>query len=277
MPASPNTVPAYPDAFGRSLDEVLTGATYANRYDSSLGAEFVGGRTVRVPMLDFGSDPAPKPYSRFDSETGVTLNYQAYNLANDYEQQFYIDALETEDTGGVLTAAAVAAQWTRTVLAPFVDSKLFADAFAARGNTDSPTPITSWDSLKAAIRAARSQAVAAGLGAGELYLTSDLIAILEDGAPRQWGNDTSLNTTIGSYNGFDIFEVPEATLGTNVQMLAVSGGTTTLRHVVKRAVTYTFPAGSHTKGDGDLTQIRWVFGTIALAKKRAGIWALKSA
>ena len=136
MPASPNTISAFPVEYLEAIDEVLAGATFAGRYNVQ-GAEFVNGRTVSVPDIDFGNSPDPTAYSRFSSESGVTIARTPYTLDHDVEKVFYVDAAEAADEPAVAMTNVVS-EYERTVFGPYVDKGFFAKAKAqalAKGTT----------------------------------------------------------------------------------------------------------------------------------------------
>lgn len=272
MSASPNTISKFPESFATAIDEVLTGATYANKY-AVQGAEFVSGRTVNVPEISFGSLTKPDDYDRFATEHGATLTYTPYKLANDKQMQFYVDAVEDADTAAILTTQEVA-QFERTIFAPAIDTDFFAEAVKQAGASKVEASITD---VKASIRAMRSAFTEKGLAGGDLYCTSDVVAALENAVNREFAGESAVTDMVGNYDGFNIYEVPAALLGNNVNFLGISGGTNTIRYITKRAVTYTFAPGTHTKGDGWLTQLRWVYGTVVYKNKKPGIYLSKKA
>lgn len=257
---------ALPVEYLEALDEVLAGATFAGKYGVG-GAEFVSARTVSVPMLNFGNSPNPTNYNRFAAASDITLARQTYTLDNDKEKVFYIDAVDAIDEAAA-DITKVLSEYQRTVLAPFVDADFFAKA-KARAATKATTTLTQAN-IKGEIRKARTQFVQAGLTGGDLYMSSAALALLEDATDRQWSNETAITDTVGSYDGFTVYEVPDATLGADFTV--VSGGTRTLRYISKRAANYLFAPGQHTGGDGWLAQMRWVFGCIVHDNKVAGIY-----
>lgn len=271
MPGSPNTVSAFPIEYLDAIDEVLAGATFAGRYNVA-GAEFVKGRQVSVPEIDFGASPDPTAYSRFASESGVTIARTVYTLDHDVEKVFYVDAEEAGDEPAVAMTNVVS-EYERTVFGPYIDKDFFAKAKA--GALAKGTAALTASNIKGEIRKARAQFANAGLGGGELYMSSDALAALEDATDRQWSNDTAITDTVGSYDGFQVFEAPAGTL--DCDFLAISGGLQTIRYITKRAAAYSFAPGQHTQGDGWLNQFRWVFGTIVRKNKKPGIYAHEAA
>ena len=267
----PTSVTTFPVEYLDAIDEVLVGSNYASRYGVG-GAEFVSGRQVSVPDIDFGESPDPVDYDRFKTESDVTVGRTIYELDNDKQKVFYTDAVDAIDEAAA-NATQIVSEYQRTILQPFVDKDFFKVANAKAGGKG--TAQLTEDNIKSEIRKARTQFVQAGLTGGDLYMTSTALGLLEDATKREWSNETSITDTVGTYNGFAVFEVPDELL--QADFLAISGGTRTIRYIVKRAAAYMFAPGQHTGGDGWLNQLRWVYGSIVRKNKVAGIYASKYA
>ena len=255
----------FPAVFLTELDQVLLHGTYAGRYTVE-GAEFISNRTVNVPEIEFPENGVVD-YDRFRSETDFKLVYTPYTLPYDKEATFYVDAVDDRDTAGVLSTNVVA-EYQRQVLNPYIDVQFFRFA-AQKAYTKASTALTVAN-IKGEIRKARTQFFEAGLEGGELYMTSEAKGMLEDATGRQWANEGAITDVIGVYDGFSIIEVPAATLGAD--FIAIAGGQSTIRHIIKRAVSYLWAPGSHTNGDGWMAQLRWVFGDIVRKNARKGIY-----
>lgn len=264
-----NTISEYPTIYLDQLDEVLALASFATRYGDP-GAEFVGARNVKVPDIAFGGTTV-NDYDGFKTENPVSLLHSLYTLDHDKESVFNVDAVDDIDSGALMSTQA-AAQYERTIFAPYVDTDFFSVA-KAKAKATGTTALTAAN-IKAEIRKARSQFAQVGLMGGDLYMSSAALALLEDATNREWSNETSITDTVGSYDGFTVFEVPDALLGTDFTV--ISGGKNTIRYITKRAVSYLFAPGTHTSGDCWLSQHRWVFGTIVRKNKVAGIYCNKA-
>lgn len=264
-----DTVNEFPEAYAQALDEVLTTSSFAARYGET-DAQFINAKTVNVPDIAFASDKL-SDYDEFKTANDVSLTYTPYTLANDKQAVFHVDAAEDAETASIRSTQA-AAQYERTIFVPAVDKDFFTIA-AAKAKSKGTTKLTAAN-IKDEIRKARSQFTQAGLMGGELYISSAALALLEDAVDRQFSNETSITDSIGSYDGFQLFETPDALLGADFTV--ISGGKATIRYITKRAVSYLFAPGSHTQGDNWLSQHRWVFGTIVPKNKVAGIYTNKA-
>lgn len=264
------TTTDYPVEYLEAIDEVLAGATFANAYNVG-AAEFVNAKQISVPSINFGDSPEPVNYDRFKTEGTATIERTVYTLDHDVQQVFYIDAADSIDEAAA-NATTVQSEYIRAVLGGYIDKDFFKAANAA-AKTKATTALTAAN-IKGEIRKARSQFTQAGLAGGNLYMSSTALALLEDATDRQWSNETAVTDTVGTYDGFAVYEVPDDRL--QADFTVISGGTQTIRYITKRAAAYMFAPGQHQSGDGWLTQLRWIFGTIAYKNKQPGIYTSKA-
>lgn len=270
MPTTAGTQIQFPVEYLEEIDAALLGEMFASRYQTG-GEEFVSNRTVMVPDLSFPNEGIPNTYDGFSTENTAQLKYTPYELPYDKQIVFRVDAVDDIDAAGLLTANEVG-EYDRTVFAPWADGIFFRDTSALAGGASKVSVTQS--NIKAEFRKLRTHLRKHGLAAGDVYLSSDALAALEDATTREWGNEGTITDSVGNYNGFNLFEDAGERLPDGVDMLAIAGGITTVRYVMKRAVTYTFAPGTHTTGDDWLTQIRRVFGNIVRLNKKPGIYVV---
>lgn len=272
MPTTPGTSIQFPAEYLEQIDQTLLGEMFATRYQTG-GEEFVSNRTVLVPDLSFPDEGIPNDYDGFATENTARLQYTPYELAYDKQCTFRVDAVDDLDTAGLLTVNE-AAEYDRTVFAPWVDATFFRDTAALAGGASKTAEAISAENVKDEFRKMRTHLRKHGLKAGDVYMSSDALGALEDATMREWSNEGAITDSIGNYNGFTLFEDAGERLPDGVDMIAIAGGITTVRYVMKRAVTYTFAPGQHTTGDDWLTQIRRVFGNVVRTNKRPGIYVV---
>lgn len=260
----------FPVAYLEAIDEVLAGATYAGKYHVN-GAEFTNGRQVKVPYIDFGEAPEPVAYDRFKTESNTSKTYKLYELDHDVQKVFYSDAADVIDKAAFDMTQQIS-EWQRLIFEPYIDKDFFKVVTAKSFNVDETyEPVTlSAANIKQEIRKVRTQFTAAGLRGGDLYLTSEALGYLEDATDRGWSNETTITDTVGSYDGFTLYEAPSDII--QCDFTAISGGLNTVRYITKRSAAYLFAPGSHQRGDGWLAQMRWIFGSIVRENKRPGIY-----
>lgn len=237
------------------------------------GAEFVDGKTVKVPEIVFPSNTGTREYARFANEDPVEVHWQAYELDKDREKTFYFDAITDLDLHHILVDNALS-EWTCRFFVPEYDD-YFAGKVWAGAQTKATETITSAN-IKAELRKARTQLFNAGFKSVDLYVTSDVKYALEDAIDRAFGGEDMINDQVIKYNDYFIHETPVDRMA-GMDFVAIGGGQETIKAVMKRAATYVFAPGQHTSGDGTLMQNRWVYGTLGRKNKKAGIYANKAA
>lgn len=260
----------FPQAYLNTLDGILATESFTSAYQVQ-GAEFVNAKTVNVPELVLGelSDYTGK----FGNDHTTELKYTAYTLDKDREYSFTVDAVEDADEANLRVANGLA-EAQRVLVIPEMDTYFFGKA-AAAAKTKGKTALTK-ENIKDEVRNARTQFVAAGLGqSADLFISSTALALLEDATDRQWSNEDAVTRMIGKYDIFTIYEVPDAMLAQD--FIAISGGQGTIKNVIKRAVTKVTAPEVNQISDGYLCQARWVYGTVALKNKAAGIYVNKGA
>lgn len=261
----------FPEEYLTTLDKILAAETYTAKYQAQ-GAEFTSVKTVKIPELVIGDALADYSGS-FGNDDKAEIAYETYTLEKDREYSFTVDAVEDIDEQH-LRVANGAAEVQRRLLIPEMDGYFFTKA-AAAAKTAGKTKLTAAN-VKEELRKARTQFVANGIGtSADLFISSTALALLEDATDRQWSNEGDIHTTIGRYDIFDVYEVPDTVLAQD--FIAIAGGQQTIKNIVKRAVTRVFTPEQNQVSDGWLCQMRWVYGNIAYKNQKAGIYANKGA
>lgn len=258
----------FPVEYAQVLDEVVEQESFTNRYNVQ-GAEFVNARTVKVPEIVI--ENGTTEYDRFQTKNNASIVYTPYELDMDRETAFYIDALDVQDQP-LLDLVKVGSEFERVKFVPEVDKYFFNKAKAA-AKTKGTTNITAAN-IKGELRKVRTQLKQNGYNSASLYLTSDCLACLEDAMDREYSTEGTITDTVGRYNIFDLYEVPDDRLGNDFIAIA-DGDDRLIRNVIKRAVSNLFVPGVLQNGDGYELQMRWVYGTIALKNKNGGLYSNK--
>ena len=255
----------FPVEYLTALDEELAQASFSSKYDVN-GAEFVSKKTVKVPRIEF--DNGLLPYDSFQTDTGASLEWDTYELDHDDQATFRVDAVADTDTAHILSTN-LGGEFIRTKAVPEMDADFFGKMVQLAGNR-STTALTQ-QNIKSEIRKMRTAFTQAGLTGGDLYMSSAALELLENAIDRQFAGEGSITDKVGSYNGFDIYEVPAVRLGAGVDFIGIAPGCA--RYIKKRAAAYIFQPGSHTTGDDWLSQFRWVYGAIVRMNRKVGIYA----
>ena len=258
-------VTEFPIEYLNALDKEMTQASFSSKYDVQ-GAEFVSKRTVKVPNIKF--DNGMMPYDGFKTDTGASLEWTTYTLDNDKQAVFKVDAAEDIDTAHILSTN-LGGEFLRTQAVPEMDADFFSKMVEYAGNR--ATTALAEQNIKAELRKVRTAFTQAGVTGGDLYMSSAALELLENAIDRQFAGEGTITDTVGSYNGFAVYEVPEDRLGTGVDFIAIANGCA--RYIKKRAASYIFQPGQHPLGDDWLSQFRWIYGAISELNKRKGIYA----
>lgn len=261
----------FPQEYLTTLDKILAAETYTARYQVQ-GAEFTSIKTVNIPELVIGDSLADYAGS-FGNDDKAEIAYTAYTLEKDREYSFTVDAVDDIDEQH-LRVANGAAEVQRRLLIPEMDGYFFKKA-AAAAKTSGKTQLTV-ENIKDELRNARTQFVANGIGlSADMFISSTALALLEKATDRQWSSESDIHTTVGRYDIFNVYEVPDTMLAQD--FIAIAGGQQTIKNIVKRAVTRVFSPEQNQTSDGWLCQMRWVYGNIAYKNQKAGIYANKGA
>jgi hypothetical protein len=255
----------FPPHYLDTLDEVLVAESVTAPFVAT-GVEFISGRTVKKPKLTITD--GLKDYDGFQTLNSGSLEYETRDLEFDKQLAYEVDALDTMDNA-LDNAASWLAEAIRVKANPEIDqtffSKVFDNVLAANKSSVALTPANIKDEIAKARKALGSK----GISNAALYLSFDALYALEKATERQYSNDTVITDTIGNYNGFPLYVVPDEILG-SIDFLAVAPGTVEL--IKKRAVTYLFAPGDHPNGDKWLAQYRLVYDTIVYDNKKPGLY-----
>lgn len=259
----------FPPEYSTVLDELVVQESFTSEYQEE-GAEFVSARTVKVPVRHF--DGGTVDYDGFKTKGEADITYDVYNLDKDKQKAFVKDALDVTDQP-LLDMNDLAIGFEREHYVPEIDAYFF-DKAAKAAKTKAATNLTAAN-IKAELRAAKTQLKQAGYTAANLYMSSDALACLEEATNRQFAGEDVITDEVGKYNFFHVFEVPDDRLG-DADFIAI-GKTADkkmkpIRFITKRAVTKIFSPEINQNGDNWELQMRWVYGTVALKNKAAGIY-----
>lgn len=267
--ASTPTATEFPVEYLETLDEVVEQESFTTKYQVQ-GAEFVSGRTVKVPRLVI--DSGTVDYDHFKTENNAAIVYDTYTLDKDKQNVFRIDALDAIDQP-MLEIVKIGSEFERVKLVPEIDTYFFGKAKAG-GKTKATENLTAAN-IKDELRKVRNQMTQNGFARADLYMSADALACLEDALDRQFAGEGSITDTVGVYNIFDIYMVPDARLG--VDFAAIGQGRKVIEMVWKRAVSKYFPPEEYQNGDDHVLQCRWVYGTVNFTNQNGGIYTNKGA
>ncbi len=217
--------------FQKELDKQLLMGAATGFMEANAGQViYNGGDTVKIPSL---SMDGMGDYNRSTGyvEGGVTLTYKEYTMTQDRGRQFYLDAMDVNESNFVANAANVMGEFQRTKVIPEIDSyrmsKIAALAIgAAKSTTYTPVKADILDKLDADI-----EAVADIVGDTEsliIMMSIPTSTVLNSAIDKKLDVTNfvagEINTKVKMYNGHPIILVPSARMKT---VYKVNDGKTT--------------------------------------------------
>lgn len=256
------------------------------------GVSFVGAKSVKIPNAIMGGY---KPHDR-DGGFGrgsVTLSHTIKELEYDRSVEFFVDAMDVDETNQAATAAKLTNVFLEEQAIPELDayrfSKLYARYVAARGTVDD-TVLTVKNVLLKFDEFMEAMDEAGAPADGRiLYVTPRVNTLIKNavGIYRTFGVQSgsgAVDRAVSSLDNVKIVSVPAGRMRTAYVM--TNGFTPDdsadyinmiLLHpsaviaVQKHSAIYLWPAGSHQRGDGWLYQNRRYGDLFIFNEKKDGI------
>lgn len=253
-------------------------------------------KTIKIATADVkgaGDYSASKGWP----ENSGSLTWQDYTLQYDRGTSFLIDALETDQTGGLVSASLMASEFLRTKLVPEIDAVRIAKAAtaaSAAGNSDTTIP-TKAKVFGQIVEALDTIYDNTGIDSGvTVFVNTKYRSVLNlaeeyTRVKSLDGTGDAIQTRVQSINGNPIVFVPSARMvsqvttkdgvttgqedggfegaGNEVSFLAVAPQCA--QGIVAYSNVTVLPKGSHTRGDGDFWAYR-VYHDCIIPKNRAG-------
>lgn len=215
---------SYAQKFLPVIDGIYKAASVTQGMDAATQADFSGVNLVKVLKVattGLGDYNRATGYPKGD----VTANWETLTLTEERGKEIFIDRMDNEETLG-LTFGTVTGNFMREQVIPELDAYRFAKYASATGiNTATAAILTKADILAAIDEAVRQlNADEVPLEGRKLYINSDLQPVLNAALSRQWGSDSTVNTTLAGYNNMPIVYVPPTRFYTAITL---NDGTTT--------------------------------------------------
>lgn len=250
---------------------------------------FLGGNTIRLPFVSVGGYKMHGRNGGFNRQN-VTNDWQTKTLSFDRDVEFFVDAMDVDETNQALTAANVTNVFLTEQAIPETDSyrlsKVYSD-FGSLGGTVDSTAITK-DNILGIWDTVQQKMTDAQVPDGErlVYVTPAIMKCLKEAAglsrSLNVGNsgDTAINRVISALDNNQIIEVPSirmksaynftdgcvpATGAKQINMMVVHPSAVIACD--KHSYIRLWPEGSHTQGDGWLYQNR-KYGDLWLLNNR---------
>lgn len=256
------------------------------------GVSFVGAKSVRIPNALIGGY---KPHDR-DGGFGrgsVTLSYTLKELEYDRSVEFFVDAMDVDETNQAATAAKLTNVFLEEQAIPELDayrfSKLYARYVAASGTVDD-TVLTVKNVLLKFDEFMEAMDEAGAPADGRiLYVTPRVNTLIKNavGIYRTFGVQSgsgAVDRAVSSLDNVKIVSVPAGRMRTAYVMtngFTPDGSAGYINMILlhpsaviavqKHSAIYLWPAGSHQRGDGWLYQNRRYGDLFIFNEKKDGI------
>ncbi len=256
------------------------------------GVSFVGAKSVKIPNAIMGGY---KPHDR-DGGFGrgsVTLSHTIKELEYDRSVEFFVDAMDVDETNQAATAAKLTNVFLEEQAIPELDayrfSKLYARYVAASGTVDD-TVLTVKNVLLKFDEFMEAMDEAGAPADGRiLYVTPRVNTLIKNavGIYRTFGVQSgagAVDRAVSSLDNVKIVSVPAGRMRTAYEFddgYTPDGGADYINMILlhpsaviavqKHSAIYLWPAGSHQRGDGWLYQNRRYGDLFIFNEKKDGI------
>ncbi|MEK4239070.1 capsid protein [Paenibacillus sp. FSL H7-0714] len=255
-------------------------------------ANFIGSKTIKIPRLDVGGY---KDHSRSGgwNRQAISNDFETKVLAFDRDVEFYVDAMDVDETNQILSAANTTNVFETEQAIPELDkyrySKLYAD-YVALGKTPDVTVLTVANALQVFDKLMQNMDEAEVPEEGRiLYVTPTVHTLLKEAEDMQrfinvQANNGVINRTVAKLDDVTLVKVPSSRMKTvfNFTNGAIPGvGAKQINMIlihpqaviapIKHSAIYLWEPGTHTGGDGYLYQNRRYTDLFLINRKVDGI------
>ena len=244
-----------------------------------------GGNIVEIPSATVTGSTDYDRATGFKKGSG-TLTFTPYVIRRDRQFSFLVDAMDTDESGNVFTSQVLLDEYMQNHAIPETDSYRCQEVFQAIVNDDpvrysyyAPVAATILTKLQSDITEVRK---AVGHGRTlKVKMCETAFGVLTNSTELskqllvQQGNAAGVTTEVIKINGCEIMPVPDDRMlteytfatGSNfgysakawaMQMNWFVYSNEAIKAFDKHNKVYSFAAGQHTEGDGDLIQGRFV-------------------
>ena len=259
---------------------------------TSQSAIFMGAKVIKIPRLDL---EGYKDHSRSGgwNRQAIQNSFELKELQHDRDVEFYVDAMDVDETNQILSAANITNVFETEQAIPELDkyrySKLYADYVALGKTVDETVPsleniLQIFDKLMKNMDEAEVP-----LEGRKLYVTPTIQELLKQANDVRkvavvTNNNGTLDRAVRSLDDVQMVMVPSSRMKTVYDFTsgAVAGvGAKQINMIlvhpraviapVKHSAIYLWEPGSHTGGDGYLYQNRRYTDIFLIERKADGV------
>jgi hypothetical protein len=212
-----NTI-EYAQKFLPILDEIYKDGSYTADMDTTTQPSFTGVNEVKVLKV---STTGLGDYSRATGypKGDVTAAWETMKLLEERGKEISVDRMDNEEVLGMVFGT-VTGNFMREHVIPELDAYRFAKYAGTEGILAATPATLTKDTIIAAIDEAVKEMDANEVPkmGRRLKINSDLKPMLNQALSRQWGSDSTVNTTLAGYNDMPITFVPPTRFYTELTM-----------------------------------------------------------
>lgn len=281
----------YVDAFLTQLEQ-----KYSRELTSSAlttqNTIFMNAKTIKIPRLDLAGY---KDHSRAGgwNRQAISNDFELKVLQHDRDVEFYVDAMDVDETNLILSAANITNVFVTEQAIPELDkyrySKIYSEYVALGKTPDTTVPtldnvLQIFDAMMKAMDEAEVP-----LEGRKLYVTPTIMELLKQANDlrrvvmvQQSGG--AVNRAVRSLDDVEMVMVPSSRMKTaydftdgavpavgakQINMILIHPSSVIAP--IKHAAIYLWPPGSHTGGDGYLYQNRIYTDLFLIERKADGV------
>lgn len=281
----------YVDAFLTQLQQ-----KYARELTSSAlttdKATFLGAKTVKIPRLTLGGY---KDHSRDGgwNRQNISNDFELKVLEHDRDVEFYVDAMDVDETNQILSAANITNTFVQEQAIPEMDkyrySKIYAE-YTALGKSPDTTELSLENVLKVYDQLMEAMDEASVPEGGRiLYATPTVHTLLKQAADLQrfiqvTNNNRRVDRIVRSLDDVTLVKVPSDRMKTAYDFTDGAAPAIDAKQInmilvhpsaiiapIKHTAIYLWPPGTHTTGDGYLYQNRSYTDLFLIERKVDGV------
>lgn len=258
------------------------------------GVTFIGTKTVKIPRLTISGY---KEHSRSGgwNRQSISNDFETKTLAHDRDVEFYVDAMDVDETNQILSAGNITNTFEEEQAIPELDayrfSKLYYDYTTTFSQTCDTTALSAANVLTVFDTMMEQMDDKGVPQSGRvLYVTAAVHTLMKNAQHVQrmlsvgGANDGEIRRVVRSLDDVKIVTVPKdrfktqynftngftpATGALQINMILLHPRSVIA--VQKHSAVYLWPPGSHTGGDGYLYQNRQYSDLFIIEKKIDGI------
>lgn len=281
----------YVDSFLTVLEQKYTKELTSSALTTQ-NAIFMGAKTIKIPRLDLGGY---KDHSRAGgwNRQDITNDFELKVLEHDRNVEFYVDAMDVDETNQILSAANVTNVFVTEQAIPELDkyrySKIYAE-YTTLGKAIDETALTLSNVLQVYDNLMEKMDEAEVPQEGRyMFVTPHVHKLLKQADEMQrfinvQNNNGTVDRTVRKLDDVNLIMVPssrmksaydftdgavEAPDAVQINMILVHPRAVIAP--IKHSAIYLWPPGSHTGGDGYLYQNRSYTDLFLIERKADGV------